>query len=318
MMRIHFLFFCLLTSNFIFGQEIETPPLLRSFTLAYENDVLKAGLGAPTDYYYTGGTFLEFNLPCLEKSPVSKILLRLPQSYDESFGISLNSLGFTPTNTEADTIVTGDRPFAGTIYLGLNRVSCNPIKQWRLTSRIDVGAIGPVAGGYETQKFIHEQTNNAAPHGWQFQIENDLLLNYSLKLEKGITNKNIVDLIGYGAVNAGTIYSNASVGLKIRAGRMNHYFKAPGYSDRFQFWIYSAGECKVIAYDATLQGGLFNNSSVYTIAPNKIERAVFSMNAGVVLAYHKFRVEYFNTFLTREFETGKKHAWGHLGFQILF
>lgn len=317
-MRNNFCLFCLLVANFLPAQEIETPQLLRSFALAYENDVLKAGLGAPTDYYYTGGTFLDFNLPCLQKNPVSKILVRLPHSYDESFGISLNSLGFTPTNTESDTIVTGDRPFAGTIYLGLNRVSCNPLKQWRLTSRIDVGAIGPVAGAYETQKFIHEQTNNNPPHGWQFQIENDLYLNYSLKLEKGLTNKNIVELIGYGTVNAGTIYSNANVGLKIRAGRMDHYFKAPGYSGRFQFWVYTAGEAKVVAYDATLQGGLFNNNSVYTITPEKMERAVFSMNAGVVLAYHKFRVEYFNTFLTREFEGGLQHAWGHFGVQYIF
>jgi lipid A 3-O-deacylase len=311
------------------AQVLRDPPLLGSVSLAYENDVLKAGVGAPTDYYYTGGTFVEFNHPFLKRTPVSKILPRLPWGYDEAFGISYNSLGFTPTNTESDSITYYDRPFAGTIYLGLNRVSCRPQKKLRLTSRFDVGAIGPVALAYETQKFIHKHTNNAEPRGWQFQIENDLYLNYSFRLEKGLIpksaaeikgliTKRAVEVIGFGTLNAGTIYSNASAGVKFRAGKFKDYFLLPGYSGFFQFWVYASGECKIVAYDATMQGGIFNRSSVYTIPGSRVERTVFLMTAGVVFTYHKFRFEYFNTFLTPEFEGGLPHAWGHFGVQYSF
>ncbi|HTF03079.1 MAG TPA: lipid A deacylase LpxR family protein [Bacteroidia bacterium] len=305
---------------FISAQEKDTVPLLRSFGIAYENDLLVIAIkNNPTDYYYTGGSFIEFNLPCLIKNPLSKILVKLPHGRNESFGISASNLGFTPTSIQSDSILTGDRPFSGTLYLGFNRVSCNGEKQVRLTSRLDLGVIGPGAFGYETQKFIHAHTNNPEPHGWQFQVANDVYVNYSLKLEKGLlAKKHALDLTGYGIVNAGTVYTNAGLGLKIRAGRMNPYFTAPGYSNRLQVWVYASAESKVIARDATLQGGLFNTSSAYFIAPENMKRILFSGSAGIVFAFHRLRVEYYNTFISPEFVAGKAHAWGHLGMHYVF
>lgn len=303
---------------FFVRAQSDTVPLLRSFSIQYENDLLTASFETPTDYYYTGGTFVEFNLPCLSKNPVSKILLKLPNGHNESFGISLNNLGFTATSIESDSILYGDRPFSGTLYLGLDRVSCNSEKQLRLTSRLDLGVIGPAALSYETQKFIHAHTNNLEPRGWQFQIVNDVYANYSLKLEKGLFAKKYVELLSFAFANAGTVYTNAGAGLKIRAGEMDSYFTAPGYSDRLQMWMYASAHGKVVGRDATLQGGLFNTGSVYLIGPSDIERAMVSASVGVVLAYRRLRVEYSNTFISQEFKTGRKHAWGHLGFALQF
>ncbi len=315
-MQFRWLIVFLLFPVFISAQD--SIPLLRSFAIAYENDLLAVSMQTPTDYYYTGGTFVEFNLPCLIRNPVSKMLLKLPYGRNESFGISISNLGFSPTSIKSDTILIGDRPFAGTLYLGLNRVSCNSEKQMRLTSRLELGVIGPAALGYETQKFIHANTNNPEPHGWQFQIENDVYVNYSLKIEKGmLAKKNAIELIGFGTVNAGTIYTNAGLGLKMRLGRMDHYFTSPGYSNRLQIYCYASAEGKVIAYDATLQGGFFSNS-VYTIASENMKRATLLGTAGFVVAFHRMRVEYSNTFISPEFKAGRKHAWGHLGFTILF
>ncbi|MDQ3109397.1 MAG: lipid A deacylase LpxR family protein [Bacteroidota bacterium] len=294
-------------------------PLLRSFEIAYENDLLTVPINGRTDYYYTGGSFIGFNLPALQKNPVSKVLVKLPNGYDESFGITISNLGFSPTSIKSDSILYGDRPFCGTLFLGLNRVSCNNVKRIRLSSKLDLGVIGPSALGYETQKFIHAHTNNPEPHGWQFQIANDVYVNYSLKLEKGLlAKKNAIELIGYGIANAGTIYTNAGMGLLLRTGRMDDYFTSRRASDRLQAWAYFSGEAKVIGHDATLQGGLFDNKSVYVIPPSDVRRAVFSTSAGIVLAYKKVRVEWFNTFLTPEFRDGKSHGWGHLGLEFFF
>lgn len=314
-----FLLILFLLPFYVCAQERDSSQLVRSFAISYENDLLTLEYDTTTDYYYTGGTFIEFELPWLKKTPVSKVLFALPNGRDESFGISYNNLAFTPTSILSDSILIGDRPFSGTIYLGLNRVSCNIDKQMRLTSRLDLGAIGPVALAYETQKFIHAHTRNPEPHGWQYQIANDVYANYSLRLEKGLLLKNrFVELIGMGTVNAGTIYSNAVAGLKIRAGRMPHYFSADRFANQFQFWVYANGECKVIARDATLQGGLLNDGSVYFISSGDVKRAVFLFTGGAVVAYHNVRFEFFNTLLTPEFSGGKHHAWGHLGLQVLF
>lgn len=299
---------------FLSSQGNDSIPLLRSFKFTYENDLF-----THTDRYYTGGTFVEFNLPCLRKNPVSKILLKLSRGTDESFGIAISNLGFTPASIISDSILFGDRPFSSTLYIGFNRVSCNYEKQIRLTSNLDLGVIGPAAFGYENQKFIHAKTNNPEPHGWQFQIKNDVIVNYSLKLEKGLLQKKrIVELIGYGFVNAGTIYNNGGLGLLTRIGRTNHYFSLPGFSNRFQFWIFGKGEGKLIARDASLQGGIFNTKSIYIINPEDMNRSTFSVAGGIAFAYKSIRLELCDTYLSPEFRNCKSHAWGHIGLEIVF
>lgn len=302
---------------FVSAQENDTA-LLRSLSVAYENDLLAATFDTTTDYYYTGGTLIDLYLPCLAKNPLAKMLVHLPNGHDQSFGIAYGHLAYTPTSIESDSILTGDRPFSGIIYLGLSRTSCNTEKRLRLTSRFDAGIIGPLSFAYETQKFIHAHTNNPEPHGWQYQIGNDLYLNYCVKLEKGFVTGTAFELIGYTNANAGTAYLNAVAGVKLRAGRMQPYFDTPRFTDRFLCWGYTNAECKAIGRDATLQGGLINKHSVYFIPTASVNRAVFLLTVGAVAAYRKFRLEYFNTFLTPEFSTGKTHLWGHFSVQYFF
>jgi lipid A 3-O-deacylase len=287
--------------------------LASSLKLAYENDLF-----THTDEYYTGGTFIEVDLPVFRKNPVTKILVRLPLGIDEAFGISGENLGFTPRSIKADSILFGDRPFAGLLYLGFSRVSCNGKKQLRLTSKLNLGVIGPAAFGYEIQKYIHEHTNNPVPHGWQFQIGNDVMIDYNLKLEKGLLSKKIIDLTGYALVNAGTVYDHAGIGLKTRIGKMDPYFVHPAVYNNFQFWIFAGAEGRVIARDATLEGGLFNSESIYVIPSSNLKRATFLFSAGAVMTYKKIRLEYYNASVSPEYKNCWQHAWGHIGFEILF
>jgi hypothetical protein len=74
----------------------------------------------------------------------------------------------------------------------------------------------------------------------------------------------------------------------------------------------------VIGRDATLQGGLLNTGSAYAIPGSSINRTVLAMPLGIAAAWHRMRFELSNTFITREFVTGKPHAWGHFGFQLIF
>lgn len=317
-MLIRFVLLILLFPLAGFAQNDTSRVLLRSFGAAYQNDLLAATFDTTTDYYYTGGTFFELNLPCFEKNPVSKVLVSLPNGHNESFGIGYAQVAFTPTSIEADCVLIGDRPFSGAIYVGFNRVTCNSLKRIRLSSRIDIGAIGPVAFAYETQKFIHAHTNNPEPRGWQFQIRNDLYLNYSVRLEKGLISREAFEMIGYASSSIGTIYMNATAGVQLRTGLMHPHFETPAYTKRFLVWAYARGEYKVVGRDATLQGGLFNKSSAYFLSRDHIKANVFLFTAGAVACYHKFRLEYFNTFLTPEFSSGKAHMWGHLGVQYIF
>ena len=74
----------------------------------------------------------------------------------------------------------------------------------------------------------------------------------------------------------------------------------------------------VFGYDATLQGGLFNHKSVYTLNDSEIERFTLQNNFGLVLQYHALYLEYSRTILTREFSYGSSFKWGgiRIGFKL--
>lgn len=74
----------------------------------------------------------------------------------------------------------------------------------------------------------------------------------------------------------------------------------------------------LVGYDATLQGGVFNKSSPYTISSNDVTRFTFQSNAGVVVSLASLYLEYFQTYLTREFETGMSHQWGGVRVGVKF
>ena len=88
---------------------------------------------------------------------------------------------FTPASIRRDTFLRGDRPFAATMYLGHFKISNREEKKQRLISEIDLGAIGPCAVCEEEQKGIHRSLLNIQPLGWEFQISNDVLLNYRMR-----------------------------------------------------------------------------------------------------------------------------------------
>ena len=72
------------------------------------------------------------------------------------------------------------------------------------------------------------------------------------------------------------------------------------------------------AFDATLQGGLIDDKSVYTIPQNHIEPFTFQVNYGLVLQFGALHLEYSRAHITKEFSTGALANWGgvHVGFRI--
>ena len=56
-----------------------------------------------------------------------------------------------------------------------------------------------------------------------------------------------------------------------------------------------------------MQGGLFNRSSPYTIAADAINRFSFQADYGLVINYKKIYLEYCQSILTKEFNTGHFH-----------
>ncbi len=303
----------------VFAQRIDNTASFRDvksnnyFRFNYDNDYFTA-----TDYYYTQGYNFELTSPWFRKNPLNPLFKKLKNS-DQKYGLSIEHMGYTPTSISSDAILYGDRPFAAAIMLKSFLVSTDTIHKTRLASALSVGIIGPGAFGDEMQTGIHEAIGDEVPMGWQHQIKNDLLLNYEVSHEKQLLKyNNLIALNSNAKLHLGTVNTKASAGLTSTFGKINSPFTAIKNKNRFQIYGYLQGLVSVIGYDASLQGGLFNRESPYTINDSDIERFTFQTNFGVIMQYKALYLEYSRAELTKEFSTGKDHKWGgiKIGFKL--
>ena len=313
-----------LFSEVTWGQAIDAAASFRMIDsdafvrLHYENDFFSA-----TDYYYSQGINLEIVHPVFKKFFLNKILVSAKGHKQE--GIAFEHNGFTPTSTDYAEILYGDRPYAGTLTGRVLKYSSNDSLRKRVTSSLTLGVIGPAAGGQAMQSTIHQWINDSQPLGWPNQIQNDVVINYEASLEKNLLlESGTVVINGFGKIRAGTLSTKLSSGLVLMFGRLNPRIatcftggaQAPGRKLTFHFYLQPM--VNLVGYDATLQGGVFNKSSPYTISSNDVTRFTFQSNAGVVVSLASLYLEYFQTYLTREFETGMSHQWGGVRVGVKF
>jgi lipid A 3-O-deacylase len=288
--------------------------------ISFDNDILDY-----TDRFYTNGIRFDLISPAFQQFPLSRLMVPYWRSGTNYYGISLVQNMYTPSTTKQEGILYGDRPYAAYLYLGTFKITNDPVNNLRQTSEFDLGVIGSYSFGEYIQKSFHNEVpTNSVPLGWEYQIKNDLVLNYNLSFEKGIYNRKNIDFNLNGSGALGTLYTNISGGFLFRTGIQNPYFVNLGQAKRsinkenhlkntqVIFFITSRG--KFIGYDATLQGGMFDKSSVYTISSDHISRIVYQGSAGITIVFGGIRLDVEQYLLSPEFHDGWWHKWVHLAF----
>ncbi|WP_293891116.1 lipid A deacylase LpxR family protein [Flavobacterium sp.] len=285
----------------------------RYFRFNYDNDYF-----ASEDKDYTQGYNFELASPGIRHNPINNLLLK-PFHSEIQYGISIEHIGFTPNNIKSPDIQFGDRPFAASIMLKSFAVATDTLHNSRLVSVLNIGLIGPGAFGKEMQVAIHRATGNTIPEGWQNQIKNDIVLNYELSYEKQVVRyRNLFSLQTNSTLRLGTLFTNASLGFNTTFGFINSPFKLLKAKKRVALYGYAQPLLNVIGYDATLQGGLFNHKSPYTIADSDVERFTAQLNYGLVLQTRTLYFEYSRVTITKEFATGANSKWGGIKMGFLF
>lgn len=310
-MKIKSFFILILLPAFLFAQKINNSVSYRNiesesyFRFHYDNDYFAA-----TDENYTQGYSFEMVLKCLKKNPVNHLFLKLKNT-ETKYGLALEHIGFTPNDYVSEAIQFGDRPFASAIMLKSFYVANDSINASRISQSFSFGLIGPGAFGKEMQVGIHEATGNKIPGGWDNQIANDIILNYRIDFEKQLYAYN--SLFAFNAsstLQLGTLFTKASLGANMRVGKLNFEFLTPKDQRKFQVYAYAEPRLSVVGYDATLQGGVFNKSSPYTIPSGDIERFTAQFNYGLIVKTKTLYFEYARSIISREFSTGSSAKWG--------
>jgi hypothetical protein len=306
----------LIASRVAAAQAISTTGIERdarsasSWRLAYDNDFFTA-----TDRYFTQGIVIEVVTPALARSPLRRVLIA-PRTSWTRYGVAYEDDGYTASDLKASQILTRDHPYAGTKQLRMFDIAIDTLRHRRVTSALNIGLIGQGAGGAEIQTFIHERTGNTIPQGWHNQIRNDLIVNYEAAVEhEALRIGRWVLVTGTATARFGTYNTAATAGAAVLVGRVGDPYRErqPGRA----LYAYVKPQVNLVGYDATLQGGLFNRSSPYTIATGDLSRVVYRQQLGLVFRSGHLYAEYYQSLGTREFQSGRAHKSGGMQIGIL-
>jgi len=292
------------TSRTTAEHDISTWRMVRVF---YDND-----FPAGTNRYYTSGLRVEYIAPSCFYVWTSRLLFRWGLRSRTYYGFSFNHQLFTPESLELGYQDLRDRPFAGTVSGSHFMISNLREEKLRFTTEIQAGLLGPLALG----RYL-----GAADSLWEDQIGLDLILGYRAKLQKGLLETSVFDLGAYGEAQVNTALTYAEAGLGLRLGRVNPPFYDLDFALKslrpmgrrihdLQAYLYANASARFVAYDATLQGGLLNGSSPYTLMGSEITRLPLRLSVGFNFLYKFIGVGYEHTFQNPQFDGANAHNFG--------
>ncbi|KQB99087.1 lipid A deacylase LpxR family protein [Pedobacter sp. Hv1] len=274
------------------------------------------------DRYYTNGLFLYFR----HAADQGKLNGKLEKViYEFSAGQKMyNAIsGYVPKLSQHD------RPFAGYLYGGA-AVNLLYKKEKALKLGIELGTVGPDALGEEAQELLHKIAGFYELKGWEYQIKNELAVNLSAQytnlLHRSENGKTDFSLESY--ANLGTTFSGAGVGVLFRTGNINQLFNTVSTNSlisnnsktaklvKNELFFYAKPQLNYVAYDATIEGSMFNNNSPVTFG---VKPVVFAQQLGFNYSSSRFTIDYSILFKSKEVKsTAKAHQYGTIAMYYRF
>lgn len=284
-----------------------------AFEIVWSNDFVNQ-----TDRYFSNGFDLAFYHRIWSKLPTSYLLVSGRNASKVVHSLTLSQHLFTPDKLTQEDIVAYDRPFASYLLLGHQKTSFFKARKIKLTSEIQLGLLGKYSGGESVQNGVHTIfADSDIALGWPNQLKSDFAFNYNLKVEKGLVYQNHFAMIPYAGFRAGVPYTDADAGIQMRAGWFPDYFNNIGLLSEKDLILYAFVDIsgRYVLYNATLQGGLFNES-LHTIS--NVTPFVRDLKLGFSVGVKNFTFEYSQHFISKEYDSGRRHKWGSFSFRFGF
>lgn len=205
------------------------------------------------DGFYTSGLRFSANWSLIEGGQARSWTWTLGQELYTASDIKLQPSQITPK----------DHPYAGWLYVGLTRQINEADGSWRRLG-LDLGCLGPCAGGEWTQKTLHRIINQPQPQGWSTQLRQEwgAVLHGAWAPWRAQIGRN-VDLTPALHARLGNIYTDAGAEVMLRAGRLNQFPQQPA------LFGYLRLDARAVAHNATLEGGWFSSDPGRTVNPKR-------------------------------------------------
>ncbi len=276
-----------------------------------------------SDGYYTSGTTVFYKyIPKTQQSDFPKKIV------EWNLGLKL----YTPEDGDSPAIFEQDRPFAGYLFAN-GKLNFFYENESYLKIGASLGIIGPSSGGGKIQTNFHKFLGIYAVEGWEFQIQDLLVLNASIFYSKKLFALPCqrADYHALIEANAGTAFTNIGFGLLNRLSiyPTNKIYRSGIYGSLIdqaplkkslripEFYLFVKPMIYYRAYDATIQGSMFSDKSPHTFG---IEPVLYSIETGVIFQMYRVNVKYSVTFNTKEVLNNKTkpQVYGSLDISYIF
>jgi lipid A 3-O-deacylase len=260
------------------------------------------------DRYYTNGNLFHYR-HALKQDGIDSTLEK------KIFELESGQKIFNPFYAKAPDPATHDRPFTAYLYLGssFNWFFKNG-KMIRVTAQI--GTIGPNALGEEVQTSYHKLLNIFKPRGWEYQLKNEMGLNLSADYNKLFyrSQNKLLDFTGLSTALLGNTFSGAIVGGMLRFGKINPMYESVSYNSlignrpsatngrpKKEFFFFLKPLVNYVAYDATIEGGLFRkDKGPITFGAKPF---VFQQDIGTSFSSPRWSVNFVATLKSKDVES---------------
>ena len=274
------------------------------------------------DRYYTNGLFIYFR----RAADQQKLKGNLEKF---TYEISAGQKMYNPLSGYRPDPATHDRPFAAHLFGGV-QTSFFYKNESLLKVGVNLGTVGPDALGEDAQDLLHSIVGFYEVQGWDYQIANDFAANANIQFAKLLhrSSDKIVDFTLDTYANVGTTYNGAGIGVVFRAGDINQLFNSNYYNASIgnksktqklkqkEFYFYAKPQLNYVAYDATVQGSLFNDNSPVTFGTKSF---VFAQKLGFNYSTPRFTIDYSLIFQSKEIKSAAKvHQYGSISMYYRF
>ncbi|MEO6245933.1 MAG: lipid A deacylase LpxR family protein [Opitutaceae bacterium] len=235
-------------------------------------------------------------------------------------GMAFGQNIYTPRDIKARNPDREDRPYAGWAYFEFDFITKTPAIMDNFA--IQIGVVGPHSYAEETQTRFHRLIGIGEPHGWDYQLRDELGVNVIYERRWRLYGRAFDDSLGldfvpHAGVSVGNVQTYANTGGTVRVGyqlpsdfgvqlsRGGSVGGSPAddrdprvaHDRNLSFFLFAAVDGRAVARDLFLDGNTFRHSRSVTK-----EDLVADLSAGVGLVAGRWQLTFTHVRRTREFE----------------
>jgi len=238
-----------------------------SAEINWVSSTLDNDLFVGNDNGYTNGIYVSFIETGLaaKRIPshdfwVAPLMWSMPD-HDIIMALNAYTIGQTMNTSSDITVAVPDKnelPYSALLALTNNYVVVTPHYADQVST--SVGIVGPAALGEDAQKFVHKLIEADEPKGWDTQLKNELVFQFSRgrTWRTWVSAADDADILTSANLSLGTLQSLVNTGVTLRYGRDLHNSYATGLLSSSRTANLSAVEGGWFVYAGLNAGYIFN------------------------------------------------------------